>query len=253
MKKEYIILNKMIPWTVFEEECVKKTIYTIDNNSRKNIVFFGNCAIAPTGFFLNYLLHKNFNIHFIVSWLFEKNGFENFDMNLVNNKIEKVLLQADYFFYQHHNKDYGINASEIFKKCNPKTIYFSIPNFQLSFEKSDSTCFHDSLRRLRNNILNESDFKEFIFVYENCKNIRFFNTNFHPTHYLLFLLAISIKYKIIKNEKTIDLDTYYDILCQNQFRSIKEFVVLPGFIKMTKKISQNTGIPENAHYIDFDF
>lgn len=241
----------MIPWTVFEEECVKKIIYTIDNHSRKNIVFFGNCAIAPTGFFLNYLLHKNFNIHFIVSWLFEKNGFENFDMTLVNNKIQNILLEADYLFYHHHNKDYGIHACEIYKKCNPKTICFSIPNFQLSFDALDTASFQSSLGILKNNILNESDFKDFVFVCENYKNIRFFNTKFHPTHYLLFLLAKSIKYKIINIIKPMDLDSYYDIPSQNHFKSINEFVVLPGFVEMTKEISKLTGIHENAHYFDF--
>jgi hypothetical protein len=198
------------------------------------------------------LLHKNFNIHFIISWLFEKNGFENFDMNTVNNKIQKLLSEADYFFYHYHNKDYGVHACEIFKYCSSKTICFSIPNFQLSFENSDSVAFHQSLGKLKNKILNESNFKDFIFVYNNYKNIRFFNTNFHPTHYLLFLLAISIKYKMIKKEKPMNLESYYNELTQKQFKSIKEFVVLPGFIKMTKEISNNTGIHENAHYIDFD-
>jgi hypothetical protein len=204
----------MISWEVFEEECVKKTIYTIDNNSRKNIVFFGNCAIAPTGFFLNNLLNKNFNIHFIVSWLFEKNGYEKFNMNLVNNKIEKVLLKADYFFYHIHNKDYGVNACEIYKKCNPKTIVFSIPNFQLSLDAVNKDSFQRSLEKLKNNILKESDFKDFIFVCENYKNIQFFNTNYHPTHYLLFLLAKGIKYKIINKMEPIVLKNYYDIINQ---------------------------------------
>jgi len=241
----------MISWIDFENECVKKTIYTIDNQSRKNIVFFGNCAIAPTGFFLNYLLHKNYNIHFIVSWIFENSGFEKFDMNMVNNKIQKVLLEADYLFYHVHNKDYGVHASEIFKKCNPKTICFSIPNLQLFFDKVDSNSFQRSLEKLKKSILKESDFKDFNFVCENYKNIRFFNTNFHPTHYLLFLLAKSIKYKMINKISPIVLDTYYDTLTQKQFKSIKECVVLPGFVEMTKEISQITGIQENADYIDF--
>ena len=237
----------MIPWTVFEEECIRKTIYTIDNHSKKNIVFFGNCAIAPTGFFLNYLLNKNFNIHFIVSWLFEKNGFEKFDMNMVNNKIQKVLLEADYLFYHHHKRGYGVHACEIKKKCNPKTICFTIPNFQLFFDAVDKASFQRSFEIFKNSILNESDFKDFIFVYENYKNIRFFNTNFHPTHYLLFLLAKSIKFKIINKISPITLDTYYDIPTQKQFKSITEFVVLPGFVEITKEISQKTDIQENAH------
>ena len=241
----------MISWIDFENECVKKTIYTIDNHSKKNIVFFGNCAIAPTGFFLNYLLHKNFNIHFIVSWLFEKNGYENFDMNMVNNKIQKVLLEADYLFYHVHNRDYGVHACEIFKKCNPKTICFSIPNLQLFFDNVDTNSFQRSLGKLKKSILIESNFKDFIFVYENYKNIRFFNTNFHATHYLLFLLAKSIKYKIINNIMHINVGTYYDIQTQKQFKSMKECVILPGFVEMTKEISQITGIQENAHYVDF--
>lgn len=241
----------MIPWTVFEEECVKKTIYTIDNHSKKNIVLFGNCAIAPVGFFLNKLLHTNFNIHFIVSWIFENTGYEKFDMNMVNKKIENVLLQADYFFYHYHNKDYGVHASEIFKKCSPKTICFSIPNLQLSFNAVDIDSFQRSLEKLKKNILNYSDFKDFIFVCENYKNIRFFNTNYHATHYLLFLLAKSIKHKIIKKKKLINLETYYNELNQKQFKSITECVILPGFIGITKEITRITGIQENAHYFDF--
>lgn len=241
----------MIPWTVFEEECVKKTIYTIDNHSKKNIVLFGNCAIAPTGFFLNKLLHKNFNIHFIVSWLFENSGFEKFDMNMVNNKIQQVLFEADYLFYHVHNRDYGVHACDIFKKCNPKTICFSIPNLQLFFDKVDTNSFQRSLEKLKKSILKESNFKDFIFVCENYKNIRFFNTNYHATHYLLFLLAKSIKYKIINNTTPTNLDTYYEILNQKQFKSIKECVILPGFVEITNEITQITGIQKNAHYIDF--
>ena len=172
-------------------------------------------------------------------------------MNLVNNKIQKVLLEADYLFYHVHNKDYGVYACDIFKKCNPKTICFAIPNLQLFFDKVDTNSFQRSLEKLKKSILIESNFKDFIFVCENYKNIRFFNTNYHATHYLLFLLAKSIKYKIINNIMSINLDTYYDTQTQKQFKSIKECVILPGFVGITKEISQITGIQENAHYLDF--
>ena len=241
----------MLSWIDFEKECLKNTIYTINNNSNKNIVFFGNCTIAPIGFFLNHLTNKNYNIHFIVSWLFQYKGFEKFDMLQVNNKIQHLLNSADVFIYHHHHKDYGVNATNIHHLCKKNIFILVIPNLHFCFDNPNSEIFYDSLWKLKTNITDRSDFKEFEFVHTHYKNIRFFNTPVHPTHYLLFLLAKSIKYKLVHENKEINIQSYYHPQNKNEFKSIQETVCLPGFIPYTKEIREITNIVENADYFDY--
>lgn len=246
----------MLSWEDFEKECIKKNIYTINNKSSKNIVFFGNCTIAPIGFFLNHLTNKQYNIHIIISWLFEKKGFEKFDMQKINSKIQELLNSADVLIYHNHHKDYGVKATKIQNLCNKKTNILVIPNLHFCFDAQNSDLFYESLWKLKTNITLRSDFKEFEFIYSHYKNIRFFNTSVHPTHYLLFLLAKSIKYKIIQEKenqeiKIMNIQSYYDEKNKNQFKNIKEVVVLPGFTPITKVIQQHTGILENADYFDY--
>jgi hypothetical protein len=240
----------MLSWIEFEKECLKNNFYTINNNSTKNIVFFGNCTIATIGFFLNQLLDKQYNIHFIISWLFEKKGLEKFNMESVNNIILNLLKSTDILLYHRHEKDYGINATKIRNQCKKDSIILEIPNFHLHLDQPNPELFHQSLLKLKSNIVNKSDFKEFDFVYYHYKTIRFFNTSVHPTHYLLFLLAKSIKFRLINDKKIINIQSYYNEQNKNQFKSIKEFVCLPGFIPFTKEILQITGIQDNAEYFD---
>jgi phage terminase large subunit len=103
---------------------------------------------------------------------------------------------------------------------------------------------------LKFNIEKKSNFEEFIFVYNNYKNIHFFNTCLHPTHYLLFLLAKSIIFKITNNSSKINLQSYHNIENRNQFKTIKDYVLLPGVIPITKEISQITGININVDHFD---
>ena len=241
----------MLSWEEFEKKCLNNHIYTINNNSNKNIVFFGNCTIAPIGFFLNYLTNKIYNIHFIISWLFEQKGFEKFDMNQVNLNIQNLLNSADVLIYHHHHKDYGIKATKIMNLCNKNTLQLIIPNLHFCFDAPNSELFQSSLSKLKNNILVRSDFKELEFVYTHYKSIRFFNTSVHPTHYLLFLLAKSIKYRLIKQAMIINIHSYYNEQNKIQFKNIKDFVCLPGFIPFTKEMHKITGILENADYFDF--
>jgi hypothetical protein len=241
----------MLSWEEFEKECIKNNIYTIDNKSSKNIVFFGNCTIAPIGFFLNQLMNKNYNIHFIVSWLFEQKGFEKFNMRQVNISIQQLLRSADILVYHHHHKDYGIKASKIMNLCNKNTLKLIIPNLHFSFDAPSSELFHKSLSKLKTNIVCRSDFKEFVFISEYYKTIRFFNTSVHPTHYLLFLLAKSIKFKLFRESKVINIHSYYNEQNKIQYKNIKEFVCLPGFVPFTKEIHHITGIVENADYFDY--
>lgn len=241
----------MLSWEDFEKECMKNNIYTIDNKSCKNIVFFGNCNIAPIGFFLNELMHKHYNIHFIVSWLFQQKGFEKFNMRQVNITIQKLVYSADILVYHHHQKDYGIEANKITNLCNKNTLQLIIPNLHFCFDAPSSELFQKSLSKLKSNIAVRSDFKEFTFVCEYYKNIRFFNTSVHPTHYLLFLLAKSIKFKLIKESKVINIQSYYNEQNKIQFKNIKNFVCLPGFVVFTKEMHDITGMIENADYFDY--
>ena len=73
----------MIEWIDFENKLLDSVYYSIDNNSKKKIVLFGNCHMASIGYFLNYLFNQQYNIYIIISWLFDKNGLENFDMKKV--------------------------------------------------------------------------------------------------------------------------------------------------------------------------
>lgn len=243
----------MLSWEEFEKECIKNNIYSINNKSKKNIVLFGNCTIAPIGFFLNQLMNKHYNIHFIVSWLFEQKGFETFNMQQVNNSIQEVLRSADILVYHHHHKDYGIKASKIIHFCNKNTLQLIMPNLHFCFDAPTSELFQNSLSKLKTNIVERSDFKEFVFISEYYKTIRFFNTSVHPTHYVLFLLAKSIKYKLIKETKLINIHSYHNEQNKIQFKNIKEFVCLPGFERYTKEIHHITGIIENADYFDYYF
>jgi hypothetical protein len=239
----------MISWIDFENDCIQNTIYTINNNADKHIVFFGNCHIAPTGFFLNVLTNKQYNIHFIISWLFEKNGLQNFDMNLINKKIQEKMKDADIFLYHEHHRDFGIHANSIKNFLKPTALSFILPNFQLSFHQLNSDVFHYSLNLLKHSI-ETSNFKEFLFIYDNIKSIQFFNTDLHPTHFILFLLAKSIKFKINKMKDTIGFQSYYAVQNRNQFKNMKQFVELPGFIPINSEINRTTDIDINSEHFD---
>jgi len=236
----------MIDWLEFEKKISTYSFYTINNNSNKNIVLFGNCHVATIGYMLNQLLYNNYNIHIVISWYCYKIGYNNFDMAKVNDKIKTLVSTSDIFIFQTHINDYGINASQIHTFSGKQTKKINIPNFRLVYTL-DILEFNSSLEKLKYNIKN-SDFSEFIFI-DNL-NIKFFNTIDHPTHFILFLLSKSIFNKITKhNYVPITIESYYNIDNRADFKLLN-YVILPGQDIITDKISSITGIPVNADYFD---
>jgi hypothetical protein len=237
-------------WLDFEKDLVNKHIYTINNNSTKNIVLFGSCHMATIGFMINKLLDYNFNIHIIISWFFQIKGIENFDMVDINNKIKNVVSNCDVFIYHMHINDYHVDASILPSLVNDNCLKLIVPNYRLDYLDDN---YSNSLHILNHHIEN-SDFQEFKFVTENHKNIMFFNTPYHPTHYLLFLQSKSIKNKIAKNGKIITIESYFDDRNRSYFKKFKEikkyYVNLPGINGVDEKISLATGINTTADYFD---
>jgi hypothetical protein len=244
----------MIEWIDFENKLLDSAYYSIDNNSKKKIVLFGNCHMASIGFFVNYLFNQQYNIYIIISWLFDKNGFENFDMKKVNNQITTLLSKCDILIYQQHIKSYGIQAHIIDSFVSSNSIVIKIPNLRLSYMAESKEEYYKSLIMLEFSI-NSSDLKEFEFIISNIKDIHFFNTSEHPTHYVLFLLAKSIKNYIFNINmkvfyKPLTLDDYYNNKNRLLYKKISNYVVLPGREIITQKINNITGIQINGDYFD---
>lgn len=240
----------MIEWLEFQEKISRGSFHTINNNSKKNIVLFGNCHVATIGYILNILLYSNFNIHIIISWYCEKKGYQHFDMEEINNKIKCLVFSSDIFIFQSHVKDYGIDASQIHTFAGKQTKQIQIPNFRLVYNTLESYTFNASVEKLKNNIEN-SDFPDFIFIINNISNIIFFNTIDHPTHYILFLLSKSIFNKITKYKYIpMTIGGYYDMENKKFFKLLNNYVVLPGKDDITEEISSVTGISINADYFD---
>jgi hypothetical protein len=235
-------------WTDFENDLLNKHIHTIDNNSKKNIVLFGSCHMSTIGYILNRLLNYEYNIHIIISWLFTNKGIEKFDMNNINERISKLVSNCDVFIYHMHINDYDVNASSLPSLVNEKCLKLIVPNYRLDFTNTDSNKFYESLKMLNMHI-ECSSFPEFKFITDNYKDIIFFNTPNHPTHYLLFLQSEYISNIIFNNKQTITIGNYYDILNRMYFKDF-EYVTLPGKIIVNDEISNITGIRKDAEYFD---
>ena len=231
-------------WHDFENVLFNKDIYTIDNNSSLNIVLFGSCHMSTIGFILNKMLNYRYNIHIVISWFFEHNGFERFDMNHVNTKIQNLIKSANIFLYHKHINDYGISASKITSFLNTDCTSFLVPNYRLDLNDN----YNKSINCLNDIIIN-SDFPEFDFVVKAHKFICFFNTQEHPTHYLLFLQSQSIVNKLLNNGCKINIDSYYDISNRNYFKTFY-LVFLPGNDVITEEISKKTNILQDSDYFD---
>jgi hypothetical protein len=86
---------------------------------------------------------------------------------------------------------------------------------------------------------------------KNISNIQFFNTPEHPTHYLMFLIAKAIVHKInLPIYKNITIEDYYDQKNREEFKKLKQYVLLPGRKSITEKISEITNISMKAEYFD---
>jgi hypothetical protein len=234
-------------WNVFEETMVKKHICKINNNSTKSIVLFGSCHMSTIGFMLNRLLDYKYNIYIILSWLFEKKGIENFNMIQINNKIKKYVSKCDIFIYHLHVNNYGVNASNITSLLKENCLKLCIPNYRLDYTKNTNE-FKKSLQIL-DYLIQNSNFPEFNFVIENHKDIMFFNTEEHPTHYLLFLQSEAITNRILNNGQTICIGNYYDPKNRAYFEDFY-LVILPGKKEITNEINKNTNIKIDAEYYD---
>lgn len=247
----------MMEWSEFENKLYENPYFTINNNSKRKIVLFGNCHMATIGYFLNYLFNEQYNIHIIISWFFEKNGCENFDMIKINEQINNIVSKADIFIYQQHIKSYGVNADIIHNNVNSNTIVIKIPNLRLLFDVDTTEEYNRSLNLLLYSI-NNSDFKEFKFMVDNLKDVHFFNTREHPTHYTLFLLSKTVKNYVLNNYKTniisnhqpINIDDYYSKYNRLLYKRITSYVVLPGKDEITEEISKITGIKKDGDYFD---
>ena len=247
----------MIDWVDFEKKIFDFPYFTINNNSKRKIVLFGNCHMAPIGFFLNSLFNRQYNIHIIISWFFDKHGLEKFDMKEINNKISSLVSNCDIFIFHQHVKSYGINAETIDKLVSTSTKVFKIPNLRLTYDVDTKESYLKSLNILNQSIIN-SDFKEFVFIIDNIKNIHFFNTPEHPTHFILFLLSKSIKNKIFNTYKTninpvnvtICIGDYFNPVMRMNFKKIDSYVILPGRELITEKIQDITDIKMDGDYFD---
>jgi len=236
-------------WDKFEEQLKEYPIYTINNNAKKNLVFFGNCHASTIGFFLNDLFNKEYNIHIIISWYCHKIGLEHFNIENVNNRISFLIKNCDILLYHKHIKNYGVNAVDIHTNAPKTAIVLEIPNLHLCFDSLNKAQYERSVEILDYNIKN-SDFKDFSFIVEN-KSIQFFNIPDHPTHYILFLLSKCI-YSRIKDKTPIycTIYHYYDVTIRKEFKQLNNYVRLPGKIYITPEMSQVNGIPVTADYFD---
>ena len=236
-------------WDKFTEHLKEYPIYTIDNNSKKNIVLFGNCHVATIGFFLNELFNKEYNVHIIISWYCYKIGLESFNMEKVNTQISLLIKTCDVLLYHKHLKNYGINALDIQLNAPKYAIVLELPNMHLNFDTLDNSQYNRSMENLEYNI-EHSDFKDFHFIIEH-KTIQFFNIPDHPTHYILFLLSKCI-YSRIRDKDSIycTIHHYYDETIRTEFKQLNNYVRLPGKTNITQQISQATGIPVDAEYFD---
>ena len=239
----------MIEWIDFENYLVDYPYFMINNKCKKNIVLFGNCHVATLGYLLNDLLDKKYNIFIIISWWCDKKGFDNFNMDQVNNRILNILQNCcDVFLYQHHIKDYGVCASYIETLTNKNATIYKLPNLRLTFDSLDKSEYTRSLEILTYNI-ERSHFPHFRFVFDNINTIRFFNTAEHPTDYLLYLLAKDIVYKICNSNYIVSIDDYHNPVNQSEFKNLIDYVSLPGFNEITPEISKITGMNMNLHYV----
>ena len=239
----------MNSWLELETYLLTHHYYAINNGKAKNIVLFGNCHVAPLGYFVNKLFNEEYNIYIIISYFFEKNDLTNFNMIEINKKLQELIYSSSIFIYQLHIKDYGVNASTIQNLVNPSTTVFRIPNLRLLYNTKSKEEYNNSLHILKYNIHN-SDFKEYMFLIEHINKYKFFNTNEHPTHFLLFLVAQSIVRKIVNDPIKINFQDYIDSHTRQYYTQFNKYIVLPGKEPITQEIADITGIPINAEVFD---
>jgi hypothetical protein len=232
-------------WNDFQDCLLKSHIYTFNNNSKLDIVLFGSCHMSTIGFMLNQLLDYKYNIHIIISWFFENNGINNFNMIEINNKIKHLVTKCSVFIYHSHINDYGVDATILPNIVKNDCLKLIVPNYRLDYNSDN---YFKSLDVLKYHIDN-SDFSEFNFVIDNHKIVNFFNTTNHVTHYLLFLQGKAIINKILNSTHITTLHDYYDLNNRSYFKQLN-YVILPGKVEITYDISIKTGIQIDCKYFD---
>jgi len=237
-------------WTDYMNHLKKDYFHYINNHREQTIVLFGSCHLSTIGYMLNKFTNYQYNIYIITSWYFKDQGYENFYMNYIRHRIQEIVQRSNVFIYMKHNNDYGVNADRIEQYVNPNTLVLKIPNLRLTYVTDSREEYLNSVEILRYSI-QESDFKDFEYIVENHRNHLFFNTNEHPTHYLLYLLSRSILNKICKIKYTDCMVDYFNLDYRNHFLQLnRNYVILPGRDIITEKINQITGILCNAEHFD---
>jgi len=87
------------------------------------------------------------------------------------------------------------------------------------------------------------------FIIDKYKDIMFFNTVNHPTHYLLFLQSQYIVNKILNNNQSISINNYFDGNNRSYFKKFS-YIILPGKEIVNDEISNVTGIKKDADYFE---
>lgn len=239
----------------FMEYITTHKIFSIINNpTNLKIVLFGNCHISTIGFYLNILLEKKYNIYMILGY----NGGKICNDN-EKNKIWNLINDSQYFIYMKHNNDFSLKANII--DTFAKNEIYLIPNIQLHFTNIYNTHtdtdeilienFKKSYTQCHESIKN-SDFQNFLFILDNYKEIRFFNTPTHPTHYILYLLAFDIYNKILNKDIKINLDYYKNRKNDDIFIN-SDTVILDSFFDYDEKECNILNINYNSEYYDINF
>lgn len=251
----------MINWKIVEEHFKIHTFYHIDNKKSKTMVLFGNCHLLPVAYFFNIITKYQYNIIVILSWFYERT-FSGEQLINVNKKIRNLIITCDYLIYQKHFKSYQIDADVIQDKVNPDCKVIKFPNLILDCFHFDCNIpidqnrdtFHTSVRKLTESIM-ASDFRNFIFIVNNLKSIRFFNTKYHPTHYLLYLLSIDLYNLINLHTNNILLNHYNSSKLRKLFLNFdyNEFINLPDKWSYNEYDFRINDFNKNQDYFDINF
>jgi hypothetical protein len=237
-------------WNDYMNNLKKDYFHYINNNRNQTMVLFGSCHLSSIGYMLNKFTNYQYNIYIVTSWYFKNEGYENFDMDYIRQRIQEMVQRSNVFIYMKHNNDYGVNADVLEQYVNQNTLVLKIPNLRLTYVTDSREEYLNSVEILTHSI-QESDFKDFDYIIENHRNYLFFNTNDHPTHYLLYLLSRSILNKICKIKSTDCMIDYFNLDYRNHFLQLnRNYVILPGREIISEKINQITEISCDAEYFD---
>ena len=250
----YDSIKKRHVWKLVKKN--KSNDVARDCSAVKRIVLFGNCHMVTLGCMLHELTHGTYDVYIILSWTFEKEGQEKFDMVKVRERVHRTIGKAHVFLYQKHTKAYLLDADRITDFVNTQCCetILQLPNLKLQFHTSDAVTVLNSKIMLEYSIA-KSDFPEFQFIVDNYPAIRFFRTEIHPTHYLLFLMAVSCCKRIQNKNKcknqclgsgsTTQIGHYFAESYRERFRQMNgKYVVLPGL---------EGGIDGETEFFDYDY